>query len=141
MAKKKTTYSVTIDYKYKTRYSSDGLQREIKAENEDEAKQIFLAELATSNPTLNLLFSFDEGIEAKVLGAIQCNNMTAFLAKQTAAAQNLLGELKTALVAIKDISPELLTRFNDDYRSLRGYSYSEKKRNAYHYLKTMRDTA
>lgn len=126
MAKKKTTYNVTIDYKYKTRYSSDGLQREIKAENEDEAKQIFLAELATSNPTLNLLLSIDEGIEVKVLSAIQCDNMTAFLAKQTAAAQNLLGELKTALVAIKDISPELLTRFNNDYRSLRSYSYSGK---------------
>lgn len=125
MAKKKTTYSVTFDYKYKTGYS-EGYQREIKADNEEEAKQIFLTELAKSNPTLNFLFSIDESIEAKVFNAIQCDNLTAFLAKQTAAAQNLLGELKTALVAIKDISPELLTRFNNDYRSLRSYSFAGK---------------
>lgn len=125
MAKKKTTFSVTLDYKYKTHYS-ERLRREIKAETEEEAKKIFLTDLAESNPTLNLLFSIDESIEAKVLNAIQCDNLTAFLAKQTAAAQNLLGELKTAIVAIKDISPELLARFNDDYRSLRSYSYAGK---------------
>lgn len=95
MTKKKTIYSVTFDYKYKTHYS-ERLQREIKAENEDEAKQIFLTALAESNPTLNLLFSIDESLEAKVLNAIQCDNITAFLAKKTTEAQNLLGELKTA---------------------------------------------
>lgn len=123
--KKKTTYSVTINYKYKTQYS-DQIQWEIKAENEDEAKQGFLTELAIKNPTLNLLLSLDESLEKKMLNAIQCDNITAFLAKKTAEAQNLLGELKTALVEIKDTSPELIRRLDDDYMSLRRSYYLGK---------------
>lgn len=125
MAKKKIVYNVTLNYKYKSHYS-ERFQREIKAESEDEAKKIFLNELAESNPTLNLLFSIDESIETKVLNAIQCDNLTEFLAKQTTEAQNLLGELKAALVEMKDVSPDLLRRFKDDYKSIRSYSYMGK---------------
>ena len=61
MAKKKTTYSVTLNLKYKTHYYEQ-VQREIKAEDENEAKKLFLEGLANSNPTLNLLFSIDDNI-------------------------------------------------------------------------------
>ena len=125
MAKKKTTYSVTLNLKYKTHYYEQ-VPRGNKAEDENEAKKLFLEGLANSNPTLNLLFSIDDNIEARVLNAIQCDNLTEFLAKQTVAAQNLLGELKTALIAVKDISPELLRRFEDDYRTFHNYSFSGK---------------
>lgn len=127
MAKKKTDYNVSLELKYKSRYR-ERFSAEIKAENADEAKRIFLAELAESNPTINLLFSIDESFEEKVLNTIKCDDVTAFLEKKAAKAKTLLGELKTALVSIKDISPKLLERFEDDYRSLRSnYSMKDDK--------------
>ena len=125
MAKKKTTYCLRFNWKYKTRYYDEKCET-IKAENENEAKQLFIAELARESAVINLLFSIDDSIEEKVFNAIQCDNLTDFLAKQVIAAKNLLGELKTALVAIKDISPELIERFENNYRSLRNCSYGSK---------------
>lgn len=125
MAKKKTDYNVSLDCKYKSRYR-ERFSAEIKAENADEAKKIFIASLAENDLTLNILFSIDEELEAKMFNALQCEDITMFLAKKTTEANALCAELKAALITIKDVSPELLARFEDDYRSLRCCHYSKK---------------
>lgn len=124
MPKKKTTYSVTLNYKYKSHF--DCRRAEIKAESADEAKKTFIAELAKNDSLLNILLSIDENFETKMLNAVQCEDLTAFLKKKADDAQSLLSELKTVLVTMGNISPELLERFKDDYRSLYVYSRTSK---------------